>query len=634
MKPAPANRPVTCPYGKKGSAWATGEHGGIDYGTPVGDPIYAPWSGTVTGVRTPSGTSSGTTWGSAYGGQVVIDFDKLPDGSAGLWGVLAHLSATSVTVGQRVTAGQRIGTSGATGNVSGPHAHFEIQGAKSWQQGNYRNPQPWVDAGAAGGPTVTANIYSDKLGMGEPTNGDSDSDTVKELQVLLGVEPVSGRYLDLTDAAVRAWQASIGNTPDPPGQSYLGPKQRELMFASPPYIIIDRGLPACAGGTSSGTTLGRWLAEQGFTVHDSNVPLGRASTWTGAEYLLVHHTGGGFADPADMAAYCRTGTDIAPLYELLVDAAGEIWVCAQERDGQPDPGRASHAGEGSWPGVPDDRMNERSVGVAGHADGTKPLSAYPQLYATLVRLLRALADRYQVPTAKILGHKEWSSTGKKDPLDDMNRLRSDVDAGTAPNPPEPPMSKNFIYSYGGKPSGTQTAGTSYLPIDASAFTPPGDGLLLAMQYVNCAFTLKSGVDTAGIRIRSVRAPHKGQPADYSAYQDYTVTRNGTTTSFLITHLWFEMAEANRKIHFELDRASAFSKVTLGTRYTKYVWISKALLDQWAKAFGVKSADVATSLATYFAAANAEVVTAPAEEDPDAEPYTIQVEVEPAREFAF
>lgn len=140
----PSTRPITTPYGKPGS-WSGGKHGGADFGTPTGDPVYAMWGGKVIGVRSGSAVS-GTTWGSAYGTQIVIDQDRLPNGNPGLWVVYAHLSKASVKVGDRVKPGQRIGSSGNTGNSTGPHLHVEVQRAKTWRSGNHVNPQPWIDA--------------------------------------------------------------------------------------------------------------------------------------------------------------------------------------------------------------------------------------------------------------------------------------------------------------------------------------------------------------------------------------------------------------------------------------------------------------------------------------------------------
>jgi hypothetical protein len=140
VRPVPGR--VTVPYWERGALWAGGHHRGTDFSAAVGTPVVAPWSGTVTP----------TKWGPAYGTHVVLDFDRLPDNSPGLWGVLAHLSRLDVKPGERVTAGQVIGKSGATGHVTGPHLHFEIQAAGgAWRPASHtpessRNPQPWIDA--------------------------------------------------------------------------------------------------------------------------------------------------------------------------------------------------------------------------------------------------------------------------------------------------------------------------------------------------------------------------------------------------------------------------------------------------------------------------------------------------------
>ncbi|MFJ8487752.1 peptidoglycan DD-metalloendopeptidase family protein [Streptomyces sp. NPDC094038] len=98
-------------YHVAGSMWSSGYHTGVDFVVPTGTPVKAVGAGTVV--------SAG--WGGAYGNQVVI---RLADGYYAQYG---HLSALSVSVGQSVTAGQQVGLSGATGNVTGPHLHFEIR---------------------------------------------------------------------------------------------------------------------------------------------------------------------------------------------------------------------------------------------------------------------------------------------------------------------------------------------------------------------------------------------------------------------------------------------------------------------------------------------------------------------------
>ncbi|WP_432032575.1 M23 family metallopeptidase [Streptomyces antibioticus] len=106
-----AGATVGTPYRMSGSMWSSGYHTGVDFVVPTGTSLKAVAAGTVV--------SAG--WGGAYGNQVVI---KLNDGH---YAQYAHLSSLSVSAGQTVTAGQQVGLSGATGNVTGPHLHFEIR---------------------------------------------------------------------------------------------------------------------------------------------------------------------------------------------------------------------------------------------------------------------------------------------------------------------------------------------------------------------------------------------------------------------------------------------------------------------------------------------------------------------------
>ncbi|MBQ1097328.1 peptidoglycan DD-metalloendopeptidase family protein [Streptomyces sp. b94] len=110
VSPVPGGT-VGTPYHQTGSMWSSGYHTGTDFVIPTGTSLKAVGAGTVV--------SAG--WGGAYGNQVVI---QLADGH---YAQYAHLSSLSVSAGQSVTAGQQVGLSGATGNVTGPHLHFEIR---------------------------------------------------------------------------------------------------------------------------------------------------------------------------------------------------------------------------------------------------------------------------------------------------------------------------------------------------------------------------------------------------------------------------------------------------------------------------------------------------------------------------
>ncbi|KMS82457.1 MULTISPECIES: transglycosylase family protein [Streptomyces] len=108
---APVTASVGTGYHVAGSHWSKGYHTGVDFLVPTGTSVRAAAAGRVV--------SAG--WGGSYGYQVVIRH------ADGRYTQYAHLSAIAVRNGQGVTAGQRIGRSGATGNVTGPHLHFEVR---------------------------------------------------------------------------------------------------------------------------------------------------------------------------------------------------------------------------------------------------------------------------------------------------------------------------------------------------------------------------------------------------------------------------------------------------------------------------------------------------------------------------
>jgi hypothetical protein len=99
------------------------------------------------------------------------------------------------------------------------------------------------DLGAdSGSDWSSGDVYLDKLRYGQ-----RDSDSVRRLQYTLNETsipapgnvtlPITGNYLDQTDEVVRAWQLMIGDTPDPAGASFLGPKQAAALFPASYNLI-------------------------------------------------------------------------------------------------------------------------------------------------------------------------------------------------------------------------------------------------------------------------------------------------------------------------------------------------------------------------------------------------------------
>ena len=107
---------VSTGYKAGGSVWSSGSHTGIDFHAASGTTVRAVGAGTVVEAG----------FEGSYGNQVVI---KMNDGT---YTQYAHMSSLSVSVGQSVTPGQQIGLSGATGNVTGAHLHFEARTSQEY----------------------------------------------------------------------------------------------------------------------------------------------------------------------------------------------------------------------------------------------------------------------------------------------------------------------------------------------------------------------------------------------------------------------------------------------------------------------------------------------------------------------
>lgn len=133
VRPASGRR--TSNYGARaplcGSNGCTNSfHGGVDMAAGCGYAIKAAYGGRVT-VAATSG------WNSGWGNMIRIDH------GGGIQTLYAHLQPGGiyVNVGQRVSAGQVIGSEGTTGNSFGCHLHFEV-----YVNGYRTNPSTFMSA--------------------------------------------------------------------------------------------------------------------------------------------------------------------------------------------------------------------------------------------------------------------------------------------------------------------------------------------------------------------------------------------------------------------------------------------------------------------------------------------------------
>ncbi len=102
---------------------AVRHHEGIDLAAPEGALIRAVQSGTVVFADPYAG----------YGNLIVLRHN------GGMTSHYGHCRIIKVKPGQRVNAGEIIGTVGSTGNVTGPHLHFEIR-----FDGQSRDPELFI----------------------------------------------------------------------------------------------------------------------------------------------------------------------------------------------------------------------------------------------------------------------------------------------------------------------------------------------------------------------------------------------------------------------------------------------------------------------------------------------------------
>ncbi|MCF7914433.1 MAG: M23 family metallopeptidase [Spirochaetaceae bacterium] len=98
-------------YSYSDESTARSIHSGIDLAAPIGTPVLA-----------------------VEAGQIVLAADRIISGNSvviehlpGVYSIYFHLDGLEVEQGNRVQAGQQIGTVGMSGLATGPHLHYEVR---------------------------------------------------------------------------------------------------------------------------------------------------------------------------------------------------------------------------------------------------------------------------------------------------------------------------------------------------------------------------------------------------------------------------------------------------------------------------------------------------------------------------
>lgn len=133
---------ITSSYGGRYLSGSYDFHLGVDLRASSGTNVYAADGGKVTYAG----------YMGSYGYLIKVLHDN------GDYTYYAHLSKISVSSGSRVYKGQVIAKSGATGNVTGPHLHFEIR-----KNGGTVNPVNYLPS--LRGVTVAYNTSLESCGL-------------------------------------------------------------------------------------------------------------------------------------------------------------------------------------------------------------------------------------------------------------------------------------------------------------------------------------------------------------------------------------------------------------------------------------------------------------------------------------
>lgn len=278
------------PYHQSGNMWSLGYHTGLDLVAPSGTPIYAPADGKIVHAGP----------GGSYGNMTEIQH------AGGVITLYAHQTSIKVSVGQQVKRGDQIGTVGATGNVTGPHLHWEVRVpgvdnpfvAGQDQGPGMVDPDGWMQG------KVTANPdYGTVPGSDEPGKDAQYADCAEE-NGSASVPPdgagASGVIPDADDPVIRA---------------VLGWAQRGIGV---PYVF---GAPRLQGENPTSFDCSSFTQWAYYMASGGKIDIG-STTYTQEPYLKAHEVPLSQAQPGDVIFFRPEGSGRSGHVGLVWDPKG------------------------------------------------------------------------------------------------------------------------------------------------------------------------------------------------------------------------------------------------------------------------------------------------------------------------
>ncbi|HEX5595923.1 MAG TPA: peptidoglycan DD-metalloendopeptidase family protein [Micromonosporaceae bacterium] len=184
----PVNAPFGTRFGVAGRMWSSGRHTGLDFPAPTGTKIVAVDNGTVESARS----------GGPYGKHITVSH------GGGLSSLYAHMSAMVARAGEGIKQGARLGSVGATGNVTGPHLHLEAR-----VNGRAVDPMPYLTGPTGDGGSGVQRwrgVVQQALGQVHQSLSLVNT-TLRRMNQESGGNP---RAVNLWDSNARAGHPSVG----------------------------------------------------------------------------------------------------------------------------------------------------------------------------------------------------------------------------------------------------------------------------------------------------------------------------------------------------------------------------------------------------------------------------------------